>query len=344
MAQRKMGPGKLLDEQGHLIEKGYATSLVREYDRQAIKAGQLRIKEWDYYLVMNEDFGIALTIADNAYIGMGSVSWLDFRQGTEHTLSFMNLLTMGRTHLPASSANGNVTFHKTGCDIAFINDQGRRRLTARVPDFDAGQPIDFEVDLGAAPADSMVIATPFAGHPKAFYYNQKILGMPASGHVTYNGQLHHFTPDRSWGLLDWGRGVWTFDNTWYWGAGQGLVQGRHFGFNIGGGFGDTAAATENMLFDDGRAHKLESVSFKIPVNGQGTDDYLQPWTISSSDQRFEMIFTPLLDRKALTSLGPLQSDQHQVFGYYDGVARLDDGRTVELQHFLGFVEKVRNKW
>ena len=40
----------LLDEKGRLTEAGYATSLVLDYDRKAIKAGSTRIKEWDYYL------------------------------------------------------------------------------------------------------------------------------------------------------------------------------------------------------------------------------------------------------------------------------------------------------
>lgn len=38
----------LLDEKGRLIEAGYAKELLMDYDRSAIKAGKLRIKEWDY--------------------------------------------------------------------------------------------------------------------------------------------------------------------------------------------------------------------------------------------------------------------------------------------------------
>ena len=59
----------LLDEQGKLIEAGYATSLILDYDRKAIKAKPMRIKEWDYYLVTCDDFAVALTIDDNSYMG-----------------------------------------------------------------------------------------------------------------------------------------------------------------------------------------------------------------------------------------------------------------------------------
>jgi hypothetical protein len=115
------------------------------------------------------------------------------------------------------------------------------------------------------------------------------------------------------------------------------------GFNIGYGFGDVSAASENMLFVDGVAHKLDRLTFNIPLK-DGTEDYLSPWTFTSSDGRFETAFTPILDRAADTNVGPLLSDQHQVFGYMDGLITLDDGSKITLDHFLSFAEKVHNKW
>ena len=103
------------------------------------------------------------------------------------------------------------------------------------------------------------------------------------------------TGPTSFAVLDWGRGVWTYDNTWYWGSASGIVGGHTFGFNIGYGFGDTSAASENMLFYDGIAHKLSQVRFNIPLK-DGKEDYLSPWTFSSDDGRFEMRFVPILDR------------------------------------------------
>lgn len=45
--QHILSKGALLDCNGRLVEAGYATSLIKDYDRNAIKAGRLRIKEWD---------------------------------------------------------------------------------------------------------------------------------------------------------------------------------------------------------------------------------------------------------------------------------------------------------
>ena len=193
----------------------------------------------------------------------------------------------------------------------------------------------------------MVICTPF--EKKAhFYYNQKINCMRAEGTVKLGKETYTFAPDSAFGVLDWGRGVWTYHNTWYWGLASGLVHGVDFGFNIGYGFGDTSAASENMLFYDGKAHKLSQVTFNIPMKDDGkggqTEDYLKPWTFTSDDGRFEMDFVPILDRASCTDVKLILSDQHQVFGRFTGKAVLDDGTVIELKDFIGFAEKVHNKW
>lgn len=336
--------GALLNESGQLAQVGYAKSLLLNYDRNAIQANSLRIKEWDYYLITNDRFGLALTIADNSYMSLISASFLDFTKPHEKTTSLIIPFTMGKIGLPASSAVGDVSFSNKRLQYSFKHENGNRILHADFLHFDQDKYLTADIILTDEPKDSMVIATPFPHKPKAFYYNQKIIGMKASGTVTYDDQTYTFSNADSYGMLDWGRGVWTYDNTWYWGAGQGMVENHSFGFNIGYGFGDTSAASENMLFYDGISHKLEAITFDIPIKMDGSEDYLKPWRFTSSDKRFEMDFMPIIDRKALTSLGVLMSDQHQVFGYFNGSAVLDDGTVIVLKDFLGFAEKVRNKW
>ena len=77
----------LLDEKGNLREPGYAKRLLPIYRRADIKAPAARIKEWDYYLVANDHFAVALTIADNGYMGLDSVSFLQFDEGWQVTRS-----------------------------------------------------------------------------------------------------------------------------------------------------------------------------------------------------------------------------------------------------------------
>lgn len=344
MEQKKLSPGKLLDENGWLNEQGYANSLVKDYARSDIKGQGMRIKEWDYYLVYNNDFGVALTVADNSYMGLVSVTVLDFNKAVYTTKDAMFLFPFGKMNLPPSSRTGDVKYRKKGLAIEFKHVHEERVLKLHMDDFEDGKPLLLEIHLMHEPEDSMVIATPFKEKKTAFYYNQKIIGMQAKGVMEYKGRLLRFLPQSSFGILDWGRGVWTYNNTWYWGAANGMIDGKVFGFNIGYGFGDTSAATENMLFYDGTAHKLLEVNFHIPTTDAGEDDFMEPWEFSSSDGRFEMVFEPILDRCALTKVGPIMSDQHQIFGRFTGDAILTDGTKLRLENFLGFAEKVHNKW
>ena len=76
----------------------------------------------------------------------------------------------------------------------------------------------------------------------------------------------------------------------------------------------------------------------------GMEDYMSPWIFTSDDGRFEMDFVPIIDRAACTDVKLICSDQHQVFGRFTGKAVLDDGKEIYIKDFLGFAEKVHNKW
>ena len=333
----------LLDENGHLIETGYAKRLILDYDRKSIKAHPLRIKEWDYYLICNDDHALALTIDDNSYMALDSISLLDFRNNKQYTNSPMKFMTLGKRNFPSSSKYGDVKAAGKGYEIEFIKKDNQRVLSFHMDNFAENKPIEGHIVLDDPDDESMVIVTPYKESKVHFYYNQKINCMPAEGKCLFDGKEYIFEKKNSFGTLDWGRGVWTYKNTWYWGSGSGSVDGHRFGFNIGYGFGDTSAASENMLFYDGKAHKLSKVTFNIPFK-DGKEDYLSDWTFTSDDGRFEMNFKPIMDRASNTDFVILGSDQHQVFGRFSGKAVLDNGKTIELKNFLGFAEKVSNKW
>ena len=320
----------LLDAEGRIREPGWARKPVWKYDRSMIKAAKFRIKEWDYYLVMNEDYAAAFTLSDDGYIGLQSVSLLNFKEKWEHTETILKPFPMGKMKMPASSSEGNVVYHDKRLRLEFRTERGKRMISCDFKDFYQGKPCFFEIALEQPRMDSIVMAPPWQGR-NAFYYNQKINCMSAEGYMAFGEVNYWFSPKKDYGTLDWGRGVWTYDNTWYWGSGNGTVGGKPFGFNIGYGFGDTSAATENILFYDGKGHKLDDVTFHIPEG-----DYMKPWTFSSSDGRFEMEFEPVLDRSASLSAFLVSSDQHQVFGRMSGRAALDDGNFIELRYFMCF--------
>ena len=175
--------GPLLDAQGNLREAGYAKRPLPEYDRNMIKGHSMRIKEWDYYLVMNGQFALALTIADNSYMGLDSISLLDFWENTQVTRSPMRLLPMGATGMPSSTVEGDSASGGKGYSLLFRREEEKRLLFAHMERFDGREPLDAYVELTGEPEESMVICTPF-DKPGHFYFNQKINCLRAAGKVT----------------------------------------------------------------------------------------------------------------------------------------------------------------
>ena len=208
----------LLDKNGDLTEAGFAKKLLPVYRRADIKASPMRIKEWDYYLINNGRFALALTVDDNGYMGLDSISLLNFEEGWEITTSPMCFMPLGKRKLPETSAVGDTLGEGKNYSIYFKNDgSGVRTLIAQMKKFGPAGSLYAKVELFDEPEESMVIATPF-DKPGHFYYNQKINCLRAKGEVTYDGRTYVFDPEDSFAVLDWGRGVWTYHNTWYWGS------------------------------------------------------------------------------------------------------------------------------
>lgn len=338
--------GPLLTAEGRLREAGWALSPLLTYNRDDIAAGPLRIKDWDYYLIHDDAYAVALTFSDLGYVGLVSASVLDFSAGAYKTTSELVLLPLGRMGPPRSSEEGDIEWSGRKSRVRFAHEGPGRRLSFAMRGFDGADDLEVELLLDQEPRDSMVIATPWADDERAFYYNRKVVGMRARGGFRRGALFHEFAADDALGLLDWGRGVWTYDNVWYWAVAQGHQDGHIVGLNLGYGFGDTTAASENMAFVDGVAHKLGRVSFAIPLAPDGSFDYLGgTWDIEDAEGRLSLRFAPQIDRQDLIDVaGLIRTEQHQVFGLLDGRVILDDGSELVVRGLRASAERVHNRY
>lgn len=340
--QHKLSKGPLLNKKGEVNEAGYAFALEKDYSRKSIKRRKWRIKEWDYYYIGNKDYGVALTVADNSYMSLVSVSVLDFVQKKEYSKSIIHWLTCGKVGLPSTSISGDTIYEKKNFSMAFYNEGDQKHLVCKIKDIQKNMHFECDIRLNRTNKGSMVIVTPFSkkGH---FYYNQKINCFDASGYAILGENRFEFSNTESYGVLDWGRGIWTYKNTWYWSSMNGIYGGKRIGFNLGYGFGDTSKASENVFFYDDEAYKLEDVFFNIPQKANGEYDYMSPWTFSSTDKKISLSFIPVYDRVFDTNALIIQSAGHQVFGRFSGYVYAND-RKIEFEDIPGFAERVYNRW
>jgi hypothetical protein len=332
----------LLKPDGSLTAAGWARQPFWQYDRTQVKAPWYRKKEWDYYSVLSDDMqtGITFTISDLGYAGLLVVCWLDFKYRRFYQTETLTLLPMGKLGLDQNSESSCVKFSSKDLSVNYQSSRGARTLDFSVPNIKIDNHVGLsgQLVLSENPQyDSLNIATSWHNKPKAFYYNRKINTMLAQGQVSVGGIKYEFTHDNCLAGLDWGRGNWTYKNRWFWASANGHVNGKLLGLNLGYGFSDRSSASENVVFYDGQAHKIEDIKFHF-----NEDDYLQEWQTSSSDDRLQLKFTPILDRSSNSNMLIIKSNQHQVFGYFNGSVVLDDGQHILIDNVLGFAEDVFN--
>ncbi|MDR2266716.1 MAG: DUF2804 domain-containing protein [Christensenellaceae bacterium] len=331
-------------ENGTIKEPGWAKNPVWQYSRAAITAPKTRIKEWDCYIVTNSKYSFSAIISDCAVCGLITADIVSFENKKYHSQPKITLFPMGKYNMPESSLHGNIKRKIGRGESEFIVDGKTRYLKGAFPKFTRNnENLIFDIKLDEVCPDTMTIATPFE-NPNRFYYNRKINLMRVSGSVKLGQNEIVFDPNDSFSTLDWGRGVWPYKCTWYWSSlNAQLEDGDLFGWNLGYGFGNTTAASENVLYYNGTAHKLDDVTFEIPIKGRSVD-FMSKWHILSSDGRLDVYLEPIVDKINPLNLGIIAMIGHQVFGKFSGFAILDDGSKIELKGLIGFAEKVCNKW
>jgi hypothetical protein len=332
-------PSELFNKDGSLMQKGWARKPILRYNKEDIGKGWARIKEWDHYSVLNKDFGFQLTIGDIGYLTQMSYGWLDFKEKKRDGKGLFKFFTKSKL-LPLSSLeDSEIEFPTKKFNATISKEKNKRVLKIDDSNFqDKG--LSGTIVLHDDPkADNTVVVTGYKDDPRLFYYNHKINYMPAEGSIKIGDKSHSFEPETSYALMDWGRGIWPYKTHWLWGSACGLVDGVPVAFNIGYGFGDLSTHTENIVFYDGKAHKIDEVEFH-----HENRDPAKPWKFSSNDNRFNMTLDPIIPHRDKLNFGLIYLNSSLLHGLYSGEVVLDNGEKIVIENMLGHAEDIFWRW
>lgn len=327
--------GPLLTATGALAEPGFSRRPLLRYSPERLPLlDRLRVKEWDFYATTTREMRFAAAVAHGGIAGVVFAELDDFRTGTRREASAVTPLGRGCA-LPRSSEEGDVLFRRRGLEVAFLRRERRREIRVRMG--------ALEADLVATEPpglESMVIATPIGA--RGFYYNRKTAGLPTEGVVRAGALRFDLAAGRALTTLDWGRGLWPYRTFWLWASGAGyLADGRIFALNLGAGFGDTRAATENCFFLEGRMTKLEEVE----IDYDRAAPTARPWRFRAPGGRLDLELAPDLFRleKRVNAL-VIRSDLRQITGRFRGRVETDAGERLEIADVIGSAEEHRARW
>ncbi|MDD3831696.1 MAG: DUF2804 domain-containing protein [Clostridia bacterium] len=328
----------LLDENGFLTLPSYANGDLYEYNKQNIKCGLSRLKEWEFYQVFNDKWCLQATYGHTSYAGNVACTLIEFDKGTRHSVSVLKLFPKGTFDLDFTSGQPhNLHYQDDRISLDIVNVLNERSISVTSNGANKG---DARVNVRLTMSnlgDPMCYCMQF--DDRMFYYNYKKIFPTVSGDIIVDGVDYPITPDTT-AIIDSGRGCWPYCHNWYWGMGQmKLNDGHALGMNIGLGNSDRSDTTENMLFYDGQLQKLGRVTIDADHS-----DYNKPWLILSQDGNMFAKLTPYYDNYTSTNLLLVHNRCHQVFGKLEGKVKLCDNQVIDLNGMNAFCEYANNRW
>lgn len=317
---------------GKLLVSGYCTKMNFVYDKRQVRGS---LKEWDFYQVLHENRVLQFTVGHITRFAQISATVFDLKTGKRRSVGKILLRSSTVSRQLSENPEKPCTFQWFGKKMKVqikVTSQSRRLILSALDSKGVMAEIDVTLTNCSAEKDKMVIATPFK-KPNQWYLNYKENCFVANGYCRIDDMEMKIVNGN--GLIDWGRGVWPRKHSWVWGNGSTIVDGQHFGFNIGWGFGNTTNATENMFFLDNKAYKLGEVQ-----ETRVGDAY----RYTDKEHKFTFNVTPLFDNYTRTKAPTVNNSCHQVFGVWRGFVTLPNGKTLEIPPFVAFCEHAKNCW
>ncbi|TGK80461.1 DUF2804 domain-containing protein [Leptospira montravelensis] len=349
-------PVSLLLVDGKLNVSGWSRYPNFQINESFIKVDPKRYKRWEHYTFYNEKFGGAVTVTDIGNLAMGSIELLDFSTG-KVIFSKTELVRPGEILFPTNTTDP-IEFKKGDQFIRITKLKGKRVIAYSIIGDSNAEFIKGNLELEEKAQEALAVITPFS--ESTFFYEYKMPSLLCKGSIQHNDIKYEFN-DKSYAVLDWGRGTWPEQNKWLWAAGAGLVDGELLSLNLGYGFGIPNNATENGIVYKGKVHKLDKVTWKYDVT-----DYKKPWKFISNEGRMELDFTPVYllhsDIDLMGMIGFLkqlyqnftfseilellktEAYLNKAFGYYNGYVVLDNGTKLVVKDLAGFAEQMYQQW
>ena len=336
----------LLAEDGTLLAKGWARHNVFTYNRDHSKPNW-RKKEWDFFVIRNENFVVDLSFANISIGGYVSAKLTDLKN--QCVIADANYMYVGGANKYILPPKGDVpnTFKATvrEAQVVFDTHETYRTLWFRAPV--KGKMVECEFHMDIMPGlENITTVLPFENQPTRYFMTTKQNCMPCSGTYKFGDEVYEFSKEDTFCYMDWGRVNTPYSLVWYWGNGSQYIYDedgtKHiFGFEVTWAIGDESNATETCLFWDGKAHKIGAVDVKkFPK-----DRYMEDWEFISDDGRFNLTLTPTFDGVTDINIANIAGMKcHQVNGYWNGNVVLDDGKVVEIKNLPSWCEYVENKW
>ncbi len=295
-----------------------------------------RKKKWNWWGFSDGQWFLSVVVADMDYIGAAAVMLLDVEARTHVQKETLVPLAAGMRL--GTQVDEDVRFHQQGTKVVFAQTPKGLSVEVSVKDLD-GAPLHASLSV-TRPKDHESLNVVIPWDDDHFQFTSKQHGLPVAGTVRHGGAEHAFSPEDTFAVHDYGRGVWPYHTRWNWGAGIGHSGGHTVGLQLGGKWTDGTGMTENGVLVDGRLTKIsEDLTWTYDVN-----NFMTPWRIHAPEsEAVALTFTPAYQMAQSTNMVVVQSQLNVLYGHFNGTVKAG-GETLKVKDFFGWCEEHDARW
>jgi hypothetical protein len=280
---------------------------------------EYRLKEWEHFGVVSDEYYFGMVIFDAKF--MGTSFFYVFNRKTGEFFEHERTSVAGPLRVARELWHGECYYRHFGYCMEFENrlDSGMHRIRAQIKGKRNKPPIEAELfvleDLERY--QPLVQVSPV--EPNRPLYTHKAV-CPVEGKVKVGDRVVILDPTRDVSLMDVQKTFYPYQTFWKWSTFGGHDSaGRLIGMNACQNFiTDDERYNENCTWVDGDITLLSAVRFQFDEH-----DVIQPWRVSAHGK---------------ISAGVLMSDFHQPFGQFKGTMAGPGGSKVEVDGPFGLCE------
>ncbi|CAM5209377.1 hypothetical protein UACE39S_05026 [Ureibacillus acetophenoni] len=327
---------RLCDNKGNLnpLAIGYARKPLIDCN---LSGHFMRKKKWNYWCIFGEEILFSVTVSHLDYAAVCFVYFLEYE--TQRFIEKTITIPLGGNLKMPTKVLEPVLFSNSEIKISVTNIQSTTYLSVSSSNFE-NESLQAELII-EHPLEDESLNVVIPRNRKLFQFTAKHHTLPTSGFVKIGNRTYKFNDEECFAVLDFGRGIWPREVVWNWAMASQYVRNHRVGLNFGGQWTDGTGMTENAIFIDGKMTKIhEDVVFTYDRT-----NFMKPWYVTTkfSDQVM-LTFHPFFERVAKNELKVVNSEVHQLVGYYNGQVKLEDGSTFLIQQMLGCIEEHVAKW
>lgn len=294
-----------------------------------IDSGYFRKKIWNHYMWINENYICVIAIVKLDYVGLIFIDFYDINKNKEIHKNVTVLLCNGIIIHNSIGSYAHYQNKDMYLNIIRIDDKLHIMLKWDEVDIDANIMLQNE---------SLNVLIQWS--EKKFHYTSKQLPLKSKGYIFIGKEDNEkFELENSVGFIDYGRGIWEREKSWYWLTCGFENEETIVGLNLSGKLTDNNDLNENAIIINNLVYKIYSdIKFeKIDENN---------WTIKNESSEYESIdlkFTIINMHNKVNKKIFIKYNLKQNIGRISGVVKLHD-KYVEFKEIICLFDDYYVKW